>query len=66
MLQKSIPQTLQELVPLAELERRLPKPYLQAVFAAFLASRFVYTAEDESAAELALHQFLNKLRAEYK
>eukprot|EP00045_Choanoeca_perplexa_P014322 m.167815 g.167815 ORF g.167815 m.167815 type:complete len:1035 (-) comp16644_c0_seq1:72-3176(-) len=64
VLKKSIPQTLQALVPLAELERRLPESYLQAVFAAFLASRFVYTAEDDSAAELALHQFLNTLRAE--
>eukprot|EP00730_Choanoeca_flexa_P020065 TRINITY_DN9807_c0_g2_i1.p1 TRINITY_DN9807_c0_g2~~TRINITY_DN9807_c0_g2_i1.p1 ORF type:complete len:1038 (+),score=326.03 TRINITY_DN9807_c0_g2_i1:113-3226(+) len=64
VLKKAIPRTLQALIPLDELERRLPQPYLQAVFAAYLASRFVYTAEDEAAAELALHQFLNSLRAE--
>jgi glutamate dehydrogenase len=65
VLKKAIPATLQGLVPLPRLLERLPESYLNALFAAFLASRFVYEGSMNSGStELALHQYLLRLREE--
>lgn len=61
VLRKTVPETLQELVSIEELVKRLPESYLKAVFSAYIASRFVYTSTTGSA-ELGLHQYLLALR----
>lgn len=61
VLRLAIPETLQSLLSVETLIARLPASYLKAVFAAFIASRFVYTSSDD-AAELGLHQYLLALR----
>ncbi|EDQ91898.1 uncharacterized protein MONBRDRAFT_17767 [Monosiga brevicollis MX1] len=62
VMRQSIPQTLQKVVSVEELERRLPESYLKARFSAFIASRYVYLGEAKGATELGLYQYLNQLR----
>jgi len=42
VLSEAIPKRLQSLVPLEEILRRVPPAYSQAIFGAYLASRYVY------------------------
>jgi len=42
ILAEAIPKRLQSLVPLEEIVRRVPPAYTQAIFGAYLASRYVY------------------------
>ena len=42
VLKLAIPKKLQELVPLDEILSRVPESYIQAIFGAYLSSRYVY------------------------
>jgi glutamate dehydrogenase len=55
-----IPRVLVEEVGLAKIMRRLPKPYLKAVFASQLASRYVYKY-GLSANEVNFYEFLKEV-----
>ena len=44
----AVPKTLQTVVSLNKLQDRLPDTYLKALFASYLASRFVYSNDLDS------------------
>lgn len=45
VLKCAVPKTLQTVVSINKLQERLPDSYLRALFASYLASRFVYSTE---------------------
>jgi len=57
VLSEAIPKTLQALVPLEEIMRRVPQAYARAIFGAYLASRYVYQ-HGISANEFAFYEFM--------
>eukprot|EP01113_Clastostelium_recurvatum_P036530 TRINITY_DN521_c0_g2_i3.p1 TRINITY_DN521_c0_g2~~TRINITY_DN521_c0_g2_i3.p1 ORF type:complete len:1046 (+),score=339.58 TRINITY_DN521_c0_g2_i3:67-3138(+) len=63
VLTAACPRNLLELVGLSALQQRVPEPYVRAMFGAYLASRFVYSAGLGSP-EFAFFTFINEFLSE--
>lgn len=59
MLRAAVPKVLQATVPVLELQERLPETYMRALFASYLASRFVYHYGLETS-EFALFEYVQR------
>ena len=61
VMRRAVPKLILDLVPLDVLYKRVPEPYLRAIFAGYLASRFVYEY-GVSGDQFAFYQFMKTLK----
>ncbi|GFE53554.1 glutamate Leucine Phenylalanine Valine dehydrogenase family protein [Babesia ovis] len=63
VLSKAIPQSLQKLVPIEEIMKRLPDRYMRSMFAAYIASTFYYSQNfTDDTSVFAFYEYINVLK----